>query len=374
MYREGRYVSKPNFPSRLGSEGSGIIDLIGNNNIKFKVGDEVTIIPFLSWDKHGNWTSYSSNKYGTYGDTAIVPAWTISKKVSNQSFEESSAIWAQYLTAWGGLVYNSNIEKRNCCIFTGASSSAAIGGMQIVKSFGLKAYAISRTLAKKENLLNVGMSDLEELPYQMYETKINKLQSKTSGKLIIKEYPTASAHTGHFKNLLNELALKKSFKPDILFVDYLNIAASARFKAGANVNSYTYIKAIAEELRGLAVEYNIPVFSATQTTRGGFVSSDIGMEDTAESFGLPATADFMFALISSEELEQKNQILIKQLKNRYNDPTVNRKFILGVDRSKMRFYDVEQKAQTDLVESGQTSTTDKNKFGKKLGQFSDFKI
>jgi len=224
------------------------------------------------------------------------------------------------------------------------------------------------------NLLNVGMSDLEELPYQMYETKINKLQSKTTGKLIIKEYPTASAHTGHFKNLLNELALKKSFKPDILFVDYLNIAASARFKAGANVNSYTYIKAIAEELRGLAVEYNIPVFSATQTTRGGFVSSDVGMEDTAESFGLPATADFMFALISSEDLEQKNQILIKQLKNRYNDPTVNRKFIVGVDRSKMRLYDVEQKAQEDLVDTGQEDQpSTSNKF-KKLGEFSDFKV
>ena len=224
------------------------------------------------------------------------------------------------------------------------------------------------------NLLNVGMSDLEELPYQMYETKINKLQSKTTGKLIIKEYPTASAHTGHFKNLLNELALKKSFKPDILFVDYLNIAASARFKAGANVNSYTYIKAIAEELRGLAVEYNIPVFSATQTTRGGYVSSDVGMEDTAESFGLPATADFMFALISSEELEQKNQILIKQLKNRYNDPTVNRKFIVGVDRSKMRLYDVEQKAQEDLVDTGQEDQSlTSNKF-KKLGEFSDFKV
>jgi len=221
------------------------------------------------------------------------------------------------------------------------------------------------------NLLNVGMSDLEELPYQMYETKINKLQSKTTGKLIIKEYPTASAHTGHFKNLLNELALKKSFKPDILFIDYLNICASARFKAGANVNSYTYIKAIAEELRGLAVEYNIPVFSATQTTRGGFVSSDVGMEDTAESFGLPATADFMFALISSEDLEQKNQILIKQLKNRYNDPTVNRKFIVGVDRSKMRLYDVEQKAQEDLVDTGQE---EQFKSKKPLGEFSDFKI
>ena len=224
------------------------------------------------------------------------------------------------------------------------------------------------------NLLNVGMSDLEELPYTMYETKINKLQSKTTGQIIIKEYPTASAHTGHFKNLISELALKKSFKPDIVFVDYLNICSSARFKAGANVNSYTYIKSIAEELRGLAVEHDIPIFSATQTTRGGYVSSDVGLEDTSESFGLPATADFMFALISSEELEEKNQIMVKQLKNRYNDPTVNRKFIIGVDRSKMRLYDVEQTAQEDLVESGQKDpiSTD-NKF-KKLGQFSDFKI
>tara|TARA_B100001996_G_scaffold9573_1_gene8082 strand:- start:1965 stop:3338 length:1374 start_codon:yes stop_codon:yes gene_type:complete len=222
------------------------------------------------------------------------------------------------------------------------------------------------------NLLNVGISDLEELPYSMYETKINKLQSKTTGKLIIKEYPTASAHTGHFRALIKELALKKSFKPDIVFVDYLNICASARFKAGANVNSYTYIKAIAEELRGMAVENDLPIFSATQTTRGGFVSSDVGLEDTSESFGLPATADFMFALISSEELDDKNQIMVKQLKNRYNDPTVNRKFILGVDRSKMRFYDVEQTAQTDLVDSGQPTT--ERKFEKKLGQFSDFKI
>ena len=226
------------------------------------------------------------------------------------------------------------------------------------------------------NLLNVGMSDLEELPYKMYETKINKLQKKTSGQLIVKEYPTATAHVGHFKNLLSELALKKSFKPDIVFVDYLNICASSRFKAGANVNSYTYIKAIAEELRGLAVEQDIPIFSATQTTRGGFVSSDIGLEDTSESFGLPATADFMFALISSEELEEKNQIMVKQLKNRYNDPTINRKFIIGVDRSKMRLYDVEQVAQADLVDSGQGDPSITSKFTKKvkMGEYSDFKI
>ena len=223
------------------------------------------------------------------------------------------------------------------------------------------------------NLLDTTIDDLHALPKDLYESKILKLKSKTTGQLIIKEYPTATAHTGHFKNLMSELALKKSFKPDIVFVDYLNICASSRFKSGANVNSYTYIKAIAEELRGLAVENDLPIFSATQTTRGGFVSSDVGLEDTSESFGLPATADFMFALISSEELEEKNQIMVKQLKNRYNDPTLNRKFIVGVDRSKMRLYDVEQTAQTDLVDSGQETLSSNDKF-KRLGQFSDFKI
>ena len=212
MYREGRYVSKPNFPSRLGSEGSGIIDLIGNNNIKFKVGDEVTIIPFLSWDIHGNWTSDSSNKYGTYGDTAIVPAWTISKKVSNQSFEESSAIWAQYLTAWGGLVYNSDIEKRNCCIFTGASSSAAIGGMQIVKAFGLQAYAISRTLAKKEKLLNVGYDEVLSLTDPKLEENIMDL---TNGIGFDLAYDCVGGE--YFINLLN------TAKPQALIINYGNL-------------------------------------------------------------------------------------------------------------------------------------------------------
>ena len=220
------------------------------------------------------------------------------------------------------------------------------------------------------NLLDVTMEDLHEMPHQLYEGKIKKLREKTQGQLIVKEYPTASAHSGHFKSLLNELALKKSFRPDVIFIDYLNICASSRFKGG-NISSYFYIKAIAEELRGLAVEFNVPIFSATQTTRTGFVSTDIGLEDTSESFGLPATADFMFALMSNEELEALGQMKVKQLKNRYNDPTVNRKFIIGVDRSKMRLYDVEQTAQTDLVDSGQTT---ERKFEKKLGQFSDFKI
>ena len=224
------------------------------------------------------------------------------------------------------------------------------------------------------NVLNIPIQDLADVTKTQFGKKVDKLKGKTTGKLIIKEYPTASAHTGHFKNLISELALKKSFKPDIVFIDYLNICSSARFKAGANVNSYTYIKSIAEELRGLAVENDFPIFSATQTTRGGFVSSDVGLEDTSESFGLPATADFMFALISSEELEEKNQIMVKQLKNRYNDPTVNRKFILGVDRSKMKFYDVEQSAQEDIVESGQSDALSTNNKFKKLGQFSDFKI
>ena len=196
------------------------------------------------------------------------------------------------------------------------------------------------------NLINVSMEDLQSLNRKMFTDKVTKISSKTTGKLIIKEYPTASAHAGHFRTLINELALKKTFKPDIVFIDYINICASSRFKPGANVNSYTYIKSIAEELRGLAVECNFPIFTATQTTRTGFVSTDVGLEDTSESFGLPATADLMLALISTEELEEAGQMMIKQLKNRYNDPTINRKFVIGVDRARMKLYDVEQSAQT----------------------------
>ena len=216
------------------------------------------------------------------------------------------------------------------------------------------------------NLFNVTIDDLHDMPKQLYDNKVSKLNEKTTGKLIIKEYPTASAHSGHFKSLINELALKKSFKPDVIFIDYLNICASSRFKGG-NISSYFYIKAIAEELRGLAVEHNVPIFSATQTTRTGFVSTDIGLEDTSESFGLPATADFMFALMSNEELEALGQMKVKQLKNRYNDPSVNRAFIVGVDRAKMRLYDVEQNAQ-NIVDSGQTTKEDA------YDKFSDFKI
>ena len=189
------------------------------------------------------------------------------------------------------------------------------------------------------NLLNVNIQNITELPKPMFDKKVNTIAKKTQGTPIIKEYPTASAHSGHFKSLLNELSLKKSFKPDIIFIDYLNICASARYK-GAIVNSYTYVKAIAEELRGLAVEHNVPIVSATQTTRAGFGNSDPDLTDTSESFGLPATADLMFALISTEELESQGRILVKQLKNRYNDPTNNRKFMIGIDRAKMRLYDV----------------------------------
>ena len=227
------------------------------------------------------------------------------------------------------------------------------------------------------NLMNISIDNLHDLPKQMYEDKIEKLVSKTKGKLIIKEYPTASAHTNHFRALLQELSIKKSFKPDIIFVDYLNICASSRFKGGSNINSYTLIKSIAEELRGLAVEQNVPIVSATQTTRGGYVSTDIGLEDTSESFGLPATADFMFALISTEEMEELQQITVKQLKNRYNDPTVNKRFVLGIDRSKMKLYDVELNAQTDLVDSGQEDDIplfDKSKSGERYAKFQDIKV
>ena len=224
------------------------------------------------------------------------------------------------------------------------------------------------------NLLNINIQQLQDLPKQMYETKIIKLAKKTVGKLIIKEYPTASAHSGHFKSLLNELALKKGFRPDIIFIDYLNICASSRYK-GTIVNSYTYVKAIAEELRGLAVEFNVPIVSATQTTRSGYSSTDVDLTDTSESFGLPATADLMFALISTEELEQLNQILVKQLKNRYNDPTMNKRFIVGIDRAKMRLYDVEQSAQTDLVDSGQDLDQEPEDLFKNKSRktFTDFK-
>ena len=201
------------------------------------------------------------------------------------------------------------------------------------------------------NLLNVNIQEVAELPKQMFETKVNNLAKKTQGTLIIKEYPTASAHSGHFTSLLNELALKKSFRPDIIFIDYLNICASERYRAGSNVNSYTVVKAIAEELRGLAVEANVPIVSATQTTRSGYGSSDVELTDTSESFGLPATADLMFALISTEELESLGQILVKQLKNRYNDANVYKRFVIGIDRAKMRLYDCEQSAQDDLLES-----------------------
>jgi hypothetical protein len=207
------------------------------------------------------------------------------------------------------------------------------------------------------NLMNITIDDLLQLPRDLYLKKASVLKNKAQGKLIVKEYPTAAASTLHFKALLNELHLKKSFKPDIIFVDYLNICASSRIKPGGNVNSYTYIKSIAEELRGLAVEFEVPVVSATQTNRTGFTSSDVGLEDTSESFGLPATADFMAALISTEQLQELNQIMVKQLKNRYSDPTQNKRFVIGIDKAKMKLYDVEQSAQIDIVDSGQVPQT-----------------
>jgi len=222
------------------------------------------------------------------------------------------------------------------------------------------------------NLLNIPIQDITDLPKSMFDSKVVSLSKKTQGNLIIKEYPTASAHSGHFKALLNELSLKKSFKPDIIFIDYLNICASSRYRAGSNVNSYSYIKAIAEELRGLAVEANVPIVSATQTTRSGYGSSDVDLTDTSESFGLPATADLMFALISTEELEALNQIMVKQLKNRYNDPTIYKRFVVGVDRAKMRLYDCEQQAQDDILDNKKDeeyNDEEKKPFKKSFAEF-----
>jgi len=220
------------------------------------------------------------------------------------------------------------------------------------------------------NLMNITMDDLKALEKDIFETKLDKVKSKTKGKLIIKEYPTAGAHAGHFRALLEELRLKKDFVPDIVFIDYLNICASQRLKQGANVNSYTYIKSIAEELRGLAVEHNLPIMSATQTTRSGFSNSDVGLEDTSESFGLPATVDFMFAMISTEELQELNQIMIKQLKNRYGDPSYYKRFVVGIDRAKMKLYDVEESAQAGIADSGKMEEDkplfDSSKFGKRM--------
>ena len=222
------------------------------------------------------------------------------------------------------------------------------------------------------NLLNIPIQDIVNLPQQIFEKKVTNLSKKTQGAIIIKEYPTASAHSGHFKALLNELALKKSFKPDIIFIDYLNICASSRYRANSNVNSYSYIKAIAEELRGLAVETNVPIVSATQTTRSGYGSSDVDLTDTSESFGLPATADLMFALISTEELEEVGQIMVKQLKNRYHDPTINKRFVVGIDRGKMKLYDCEQSAQDDILDSGQEE--EYNNKEDKLSKFAGLKF
>jgi archaellum biogenesis ATPase FlaH len=219
------------------------------------------------------------------------------------------------------------------------------------------------------NLLNVDIVELQSLTKEEYERKFEHLKSKINGKLIIKEYPTASASSLHFRALLNELHLKKNFRPDIIFIDYLNICASSRIKPGANVNSYSYVKAIAEELRGLAVEFCVPIVSATQTTRSGFTNTDPGLEDTSESFGLPATADFMFALISTEELEQLNQIMVKQLKNRYGDPNHFKRFVIGIDRAKMRLYDAEQSAQMDIIDSGQVDDKPLNTFGNRESKF-----
>jgi replicative DNA helicase len=223
------------------------------------------------------------------------------------------------------------------------------------------------------NLLNMTMDELSKVDKDIYETRIGKLIKKTSGKLIIKEYPTASAHAGHFKALLEELKLKRDFKPDIIIIDYLNICASSRLKHGSGVNSYTYVKSIAEELRGLGVEYNVPVLSATQTTRGGYDNTDVDLTDTSESFGLPATVDLMFALISTEELENLNQIMVKQLKNRYNDPSYYKRFVIGVDRARMKLYDVEDSAQSNIADSGQDSgpVFDKGSFGQRMKQAGD---
>ena len=260
-------------------------------------------------------------------------------------------------------ITNGGVPNKTLNIFlAGTNVGKTLAMCHMASSFLLQSknvLYITMEMAEEEiakrmdaNMFNVPINQLEDLPKSMFNSKASKLLEKTKGSLIIKEYPTAAAHAGHFKALLNELSLKKSFRPDVIFIDYINICASSRFRAGSNMNSYSIIKSIAEELRGLAVEHNVPIFSATQTTRSGFSSSDVEITDTSESFGLPATADFLVALISTEELEGLNQIMIKQLKNRYGDKSILKRFVVGIDRAKMRLYDVEQSAQNDILDSG----------------------
>jgi replicative DNA helicase len=281
-------------------------------------------------------------------------------------------------------ITNGGVPSKTLNIFlAGTNVGKTLAMCHMASSFLLQSknvLYITMEMAEEEiakrldaNMLNVAINQLEDLPKSTFSNKASKLAEKTKGNLIIKEYPTASAHSGHFKALLNELALKKSFKPDVIFIDYINICASSRFRPGSNANSYSIIKSIAEELRGLAVEYDVPIFSATQTTRSGFSSSDVEITDTSESFGLPATADFLVALISTEELEGLNQIMVKQLKNRYGDKSIFKRFVIGIDRAKMRLYDVEQSAQGEILDSGQENDyNDKERKPKKL--FEEFKF
>ena len=260
-------------------------------------------------------------------------------------------------------ITNGGVPNKTLNIFlAGTNVGKTLAMCHMASSFLLQSknvLYITMEMAEEEiakrmdaNILNVPINQLDDLPKSMFTSKASKLLEKTKGSLIIKEYPTAAAHAGHFKALLNELSLKKSFRPDVIFIDYINICASSRFRAGSNMNSYSIIKSIAEELRGLAVEHNVPIFSATQTTRSGFSSSDVEITDTSESFGLPATADFLVALISTEELEGLGQIMVKQLKNRYGDKSILKRFVVGIDRAKMRLYDCEQSAQNDILDSG----------------------
>ena len=266
-------------------------------------------------------------------------------------------------------ITNGGVPNKTLNIFlAGTNVGKTLAMCHMASSFLLQSknvLYITMEMAEEEiakrmdaNILNVPINQLDDLPKSMFTSKASKLLEKTKGSLIIKEYPTAAAHAGHFKALLNELSLKKSFRPDVIFIDYINICASSRFRAGSNMNSYSIIKSIAEELRGLAVEHNVPIFSATQTTRSGFSSSDVEITDTSESFGLPATADFLVALISTEELEGLGQIMVKQLKNRYGDKSILKRFVVGIDRAKMRLYDVEQSAQNDILDNGKEEEYD----------------
>lgn len=376
------------------------IELLLNDGYEVEVDSPDGYVPVSMFVDKGNWEEYilstSNNKTIRVNENHLFETkdgWKYAKDLIgvNAEYLTIDGFCSGIVTKTGKIIpiVDIQVEHENHRYYTDGVSSHNTGVGKSLFMCHVAAAAlmerhnvlyITMEMAEERiaeridaNLLDLSMNELGKVEKDIYENRVAKLIKKTTGKLIVKEYPTSTAHAGHFKSLIEELKIKRKFTPDLVIIDYLNICSSSRIKYGSGVNSYTYIKSIAEELRGLGVEYNVPVLSATQTTRGGYGNTDVGLEDTSESFGLPATVDLMFALISTEELESLNQILVKQLKNRYNDPSYYKRFVIGVDRARMKLYDVEESAQTNISESGQDQgpAFDKGDFGKRMKQSGD---